>query len=49
MGSGGKRPGSGRKKITVKTKQIRFSIEPEYEKELKDLVKSWRQLKQMQN
>lgn len=42
MGSGGKRPGSGRKKATVKTKQVRFSIEPQYEQELKKVVKEWR-------
>jgi len=47
MGSGGKRPGSGRKPATVKTKQVRFSIEPEYEKELKQVVKDWRKSKQV--
>lgn len=42
MTAGGKRIGAGRKPATVKTKQVRFSIEPEHEKELKQVVKEWK-------
>lgn len=47
MTAGGKRAGAGRKKATVKTKQIRFSIEPEHEKELKQVVKLWKKRKSL--
>jgi hypothetical protein len=49
MGSGGKRIGAGRKPATVKKKQVRFSVEPENEKELKELVKLWKKRKQLKS